>query len=328
MFFRRVDCLALPVADLDEAIDFYGELGHEVLWRTATRAGLRLAESDAELVLQTERPDPETDLSVEDVLAAVGRGHRLCARLSSVGDERATSGRFLRRVRLAERAPRDAYPFAIPAVRELASVPFGAVTCLVGDNGTGKSTIVEALAVAVGFNAEGGGRNLRFATHATHSDLHEHLELVWNERPRWGWFLRAETFYGLASHVVQDNDPWWGVDALFPDLHGGSHGESFIDIALARFRAAGFYLLDEPESALSLVGQLRLLRIVHDSCSAGSQFVVATHSPLLMAFPGATIIELDEYGAHQRDYDDVEVVGLWRRFLADPGSFLGPLLAD
>jgi predicted ATPase len=248
--------------------------------------------------------------------------------LSDVGDQRVASGRFLRGVRLSEGAPRDGYPFEIPAVRDLASLPFGAVTCLVGDNGTGKSTLVEALAVAAGFNAEGGGRNLRFATHATHSDLHEHLETVWNERPRWGWFLRAETFYGLASHVARDSDPGTGVGVLFPDLHAESHGESFIDIALARFHSRGFYLLDEPESALSLVGQLRLLRIIHDSCSAGSQFVIATHSPLLMAFPGATILELDEHGAHQRDYEDVEIVGLWRRFLADPESFLRPLLAE
>lgn len=237
-------------------------------------------------------------------------------------------GRFLRQVRLAEGTPDEGYPFAVPAVRQLASLSFGPVTCLVGDNGTGKSTIVEALAIAAGFNAEGGGRNLRFATYPTHSELHAQLELVWRQRPRWGWFLRAETFYGLASHVARDRDPETGVGILFPDLHDESHGESFIDIALARFRSPGFYLLDEPESALSLVGQLKLLRIIHDSCAAGSQFVIATHSPLLMAYPGATIIELDDHGAHSRHYDDVEVVGLWRRFLADPQSFLEPLFTD
>jgi predicted ATPase len=236
--------------------------------------------------------------------------------------------RFLRQVRLAEGTPEVGHPFDVPAVRQLPSLRFGPVTCLVGDNGTGKSTIVEALAVAAGFNAEGGGRNLRFSTHPTHSELHAHLELVWRERPRWGWFLRAETFYGLASHVARDGDPRTGVGVLFPELHDVSHGESFIEIALARFKHAGFYLLDEPESALSLVGQLKLLRIVHDACAAGAQFVIATHSPLLMAFPGATIVELDEHGAHPRRYDDVEVVGLWRRFLAEPGSFLEPLLDD
>ena len=240
----------------------------------------------------------------------------------------AADGRFLRHVRLANEAPPDGYPFALPAVRQLPSLRFAPVTCLVGDNGTGKSTIVEALAVAAGFNVEGGGRNLRFATHATHSELHPHLELVWHQRPRWGWFLRAETFYGLAWHVTRDNDRRTGVSALFPDLHGESHGESFIDIALTRLRSPGFYILDEPESALSVIGQLRLLRIIHDARRAGAQFVIATHSPLLMAHPGASIVELDEHGAHTRDYDDVEIVGLWRRFLDDPQSMLGPLLAD
>jgi predicted ATPase len=237
-------------------------------------------------------------------------------------------GPFLRRVRLADGAPATGYPFELAVVRGLGTFPFGPVTCLVGDNGTGKSTIVEALAVAAGFNAEGGGRNLRFAMLATHSELHAHLELVWNERPRWGWFLRAETFYGMATYVAGDADPRTGVQGLFPDLHAVSHGESFLDIALTRFRTAGFYVLDEPESALSLVGQLKLLRIMHESCAAGSQFVLATHSPLLMAFPGATIVEFGEDGAEVRDYDDVEVVGLWRRFLHEPDSFLRPLLAD
>jgi predicted ATPase len=237
------------------------------------------------------------------------------------------AGRFLRRVRLAEGAPVDDYPFALAAVRQLPELRFAPVTCLVGDNGTGKSTIVEALAVAAGFNPEGGSRNLRFATHGTHSELHHHLELVWNERPRWGWFLRAETFYGLATHVATD-DRAYGVGVLFPDLHGESHGESFIELAVDRFRAAGFYLMDEPESALSLIGQLKLLRVMHDSCAAGSQFVVATHSPVLLAFPGATIVELTDEGLEVHPYDDVEVVQLWRRFLDDPPSFLDPLFSD
>lgn len=212
-------------------------------------------------------------------------------------------------------------------MRDLPQLRFGAVTCLAGDNGTGKSTIVEALAVASGFNAEGGSRNLRFATHSTHSQLHVHLELVWNERPAWGWFLRAETFYGLATHVATD-DPAYGVGEMFPDLHGVSHGESFIDLALGRFRRAGFYLLDEPESALSFTGQLKLLRIMHDSCAHGAQFVLATHSPILMAYPGATTVQLTGDGMEECPYDDLDVVRLWRRFLGDPPSFLDPLLED
>jgi len=197
----------------------------------------------------------------------------------------------------------------------------------VGDNGTGKSTIVEALAVDAGFNPEGGSRSLQFDTYSTHSPLFKHLEVDYGSLPHWGWFLRAETFYGMATYIETD-DPVYGVRGMFPDFHGESHGESFIDLALSRFTGKGLYVLDEPESALSLQGQLKLLSIMHDSCAEGSQFILATHSPILMAFPGATIVELDEDGAHVRQYDDVLAVQLWRRFLDDPPSLLRHLLDD
>jgi predicted ATPase len=234
---------------------------------------------------------------------------------------------FLRSARLAKDSPGEGYPYDLAAVRALERLAFSQVTLLVGDNGTGKSTITEALAVGSGFNAEGGGRNLRFSTFATHSDLSDHIELVWNQRPRWGWFLRAETFYGMATHIATD-DPEYGIGALFPNLHGESHGESFLDIALTRFRTAGLYILDEPESALSLHGQLKLLRIMHDSCAEGSQFIIATHSPVLMAFPEATIFHFNDDGPHQIGYDEVPAVQLWRRFLDDPPSLLRHLFSD
>ncbi len=128
----------------------------------------------------------------------------------------------------------EGYSLSLPAVRALSGIEFAPVTVLVGDNGTGKSTVVEALAVAAGFNAEGGSRNLRFETYATHSDLADHLTLRWERRPKWGWFLRAETFYGMASHIHTDDDPMTGVKALFPDLHNRSHGESFLTLIRAR----------------------------------------------------------------------------------------------
>jgi predicted ATPase len=131
----------------------------------------------------------------------------------------------------------------------------------------------------------------------------------------------------MATHIATD-DPVHGVRGMFPDLHGESHGESFIDLALSRFGRQGLYVLDEPESALSLQGQLKLLRIMHDGRAEGSQFIVATHSPILMAFPGARIVELDQDGAHVREYDDVLAVELWRRFLDEPSSFLRHLLED
>lgn len=236
-------------------------------------------------------------------------------------------GPYLRSVGLAASAPDSGYPFDLPAVRDL-DLHLGPLTVLVGDNGSGKSTIVEAIAVRAGFNAEGGGRNLRFETMATHSDLHLHLTLRWGRRPSWGWFLRAETFYGMASHIAADNDPETGMARMFPDLHGRSHGESFITLITSRLGPRGFYLLDEPESALSFQGQLQLLRFIHDAVDSGSQFILATHSPVLMRAEGATILELDETGVDDVVYDDVASVGLWRSFLAAPERMLDVLYAD
>lgn len=202
---------------------------------------------------------------------------------------------FLRSVQLRHDAPAVEYPFDLPAVRDL-DLKLGPVTVLVGDNGSGKSTLIEAVAVAAGFNAEGGSANLRFETYATHSDLHRHLELRWRRRPRWGWFLRAETFYGMASQIALDDDPATGVAAMFPNLHDRSHGQSFLTLIESRFAGPGLYLMDEPESALSFQGQLQLLRLIHDGVAAGAQFILATHSPILMRAEGATIIQLDDAG--------------------------------
>ncbi|MDA8286595.1 MAG: AAA family ATPase [Actinomycetota bacterium] len=171
---------------------------------------------------------------------------------SRSGTLRRDRGVFLRRVEMAPDAPRNGYPFDLPAVRRLHRIRFRQVTFLVGDNGSGKSTVVEALAVLAGFNAEGGSRNLLFETFATHSTLCDHIRPMWQEHPRWGWFLRAETFYGMASHIASDN----GLAPTFGDLHAESHGESFLDLALSRFSGRGLYILDEPEAALSAQGQL------------------------------------------------------------------------
>ena len=222
----------------------------------------------------------------------------------------------------------DGYPFGLPAVRALSDIEFAPVTVFVGDNGTGKSTLVEALAVAAGFNAEGGSRNLQFETYATHSELASSLRLRWARRPRWGWFLRAETFYGMATHITLDDDIFSGVASLFPDLHHRSHGESFLTLIDSRMSDDGLYLLDEPESALSFHGQLKLLATMHDACANGAQFVIATHSPMLMAYPGARIYEFDDDGARDVSFDDVSVVGLWRTFVESPDRFFRHLFED
>ena len=219
------------------------------------------------------------------------------------------------------------YPFSLPAVAALDQLEFAPVTVLVGDNGTGKSTIVEAIAVAAGFNAEGGSRNLQFETYATHSELGDHLTLRWQRRPRWGWFLRAETFYGMASHIHSDNDPLSGVKVMFPDLHNRSHGESFLTLIESRMTGDGLYILDEPESALSFHGQLKLLAIMHGAVAQGAQFIVATHSPVLMAYPDAAIYEFDADGARRSEWGDVESVQLWQSFLDAPERFFRHLMA-
>jgi predicted ATPase len=229
------------------------------------------------------------------------------------------------------------YPFTLPVVTSLRHrgwLPLDpAVTLFTGDNGTGKSTLIEAIAVAAGFNPEGGSRNFRFATRATESALGAHLRLRWSTRkPRTGFFLRAESFYNVATEVenLERVDP-----GLIASSYGGispherSHGESFLALAIHRFGPGGLYLLDEPESALSVHGCLALLARMHQLIDAGSQFIVATHSPMLLAYPGATIYQLDTSGSLDTiDYDQADTVRLYRDFLADPRRYLHHLFAD
>jgi predicted ATPase len=200
------------------------------------------------------------------------------------------------------------------------------VTFLVGANGSGKSTLVEALAVAAEMNPEGGGRNFRVQLRATESELSEHLKLergpAWP--PRTDWFLRAESFFNLATAVdeIGAGDP--GMLAAYGgrSLHAQSHGESFLALAVHRFGPRGLYLLDEPEAALSPQGQLAFLQRLSELAEDACQLVIATHSPLLLAFPGARILELSDDGIEELAYDDAELVGLYRSFLRDPQRYL------
>lgn len=213
------------------------------------------------------------------------------------------------------------YPFDLAVVQTVDRLKFEPVTVIAGDNGSGKSTLIEAIAVAAGFNAEGGSRNLMFSTYDTHSSLADHLSLRWNHQPRWGWFLRAETFYGMATHISRDDHPAEGLAAIFPDLHNQSHGETFLALARSRFTGKGLYIFDEPEAALSIQGQLQLAAIMHESLDKGSQFIVSTHSPFLMGFPRAAVYETDaDMGIGRSSFDELASTALWRRFLADPDS--------
>lgn len=223
----------------------------------------------------------------------------------------------LRDVRMEDGAPTGGYPFDLPAVRAFPLRLSPGVTVLVGENGTGKSTLIEAIAIAAGFNPEGGSGQATFTTSATHSPLADHLRLVWADRLQPGWFLRAESFYNVASY--RQANPGRCPERSYHEM---SHGESFLDVARSWFGQPRLFVLDEPEAALSFTGQLALTQAMLDGVAQGAQFVVATHSPLLMAFPDAHLYELTDRGAKRRRYDDLELVTLWRSFLDDPNQFL------
>jgi predicted ATPase len=236
---------------------------------------------------------------------------------------------FLRSVQLLEDRVEEpsAWPFTLPAIRALRD-PLELdprVTLLVGENGAGKSTLLEGLAVAVGMNAEGGSQNMAFATRPSHSSLHDALRVArTGARPRTRYFLRAESFYNVAT-AVDDN-----VDALAGhggrSLHEQSHGESFLSLINHRFGPNGLYLLDEPEAAMSPQGLLALMARLHDLAADGSQLVIATHAPMLLAFPGATVLQLDETGIRRVAWDETDHVRLTRGFLDAPDAYLRHLL--
>jgi predicted ATPase len=227
------------------------------------------------------------------------------------------------------------YPFSIPALRRLETLALDEkVTFLVGENGSGKSTLIEAIAVAAGFNAEGGTRNMTVSTRASHSDLHERLRLVREPRsPRDGYFLRAESFFNVATHIEElDAGPVGGRPIIESyggvSLHEQSHGESFLSLVLNRFGGRGLYILDEPEAALSLRGQLALMRRMHDLIAEESQFIVSTHSPVLLGYPNALIYALTESGIERTPYEATEQYELTRSFLDDRERFLRHLFTD
>ncbi|MGT2430903.1 AAA family ATPase [Cupriavidus basilensis] len=227
----------------------------------------------------------------------------------------------------------ERYPFCLPAVRTLDAMEMHPkVTFLVGENGSGKSTLMEAIAVAMGYNAEGGTRNFSFGTRRSHSVLHEYLRIARGfKRPRDGFFLRAESFFNVATEIERlDEEPGFGPPVINAyggrSLHEQSHGESFLALMMHRFGGNGLYLLDEPEAALSPQRQLAVLSRIHDLVEDGSQFIIATHSPILMAYPNAWIYTCSPDGVARIDYQDTEHFRVTRDFLASPERMLRVLL--
>lgn len=253
------------------------------------------------------------------------------ARSAGSPTARAGPGRFVARIRLEADAPTVGYPFALPVVRALRAaggVELGpGVTFLVGENGSGKSTLVEAIATAIGLNPEGGSRSFRFTTRASESSLGSFLRVSRTPgRERTSFFLRAESYYNVATELERlDAEP--GGPPLLPAYGGSpherSHGESFLALLNGRFGPRGLYLLDEPEAALSPTGCLAVIARMALLVEQGSQFVVATHSPMLLALPGARILQIEDDGELRAvGYDETLPVVLTRAFLADPALFL------
>ena len=236
--------------------------------------------------------------------------------------------RPVRRVELDDAVPvdRDAWWAKIPAVAAILesglNIPAG-VTFLVGENGSGKSTLVEALAQAHGLNVEGGSKGAMHSTRSSESPLGAALRVIRTPGRRVNsYFLRAETMHGLYTYLENLPSP---VDA---DLHERSHGEGFLELLERKFRGYGFYLMDEPEAPLSFSSTLRLVAHLDVLRMSGAQVVVATHSPVLTALPGATILELGAHGIRRVAWEELELVTHWRSFLARPDGYLRTLLAD
>jgi predicted ATPase len=198
------------------------------------------------------------------------------------------------------------------------------VTFFIGENGSGKSTLLEGIAIALGFNPEGGTKNFDFGTFPSHSELHEHLRMIKGfKKPRDGFFLRAESFYNVASEIERlgATGSYGGVS-----LHEQSHGESFLALMINRFGGDGIYILDEPEAALSPLRQLSIITLIHDLVQANSQFIIATHSPIIMAYPNARIYQFSGDGISQVDYFDTEHYQVTRNFLSNPERMLKVLM--
>ena len=207
-------------------------------------------------------------------------------------------------------------------LREGLEVPAG-LPVLVGENGSGKSTVIESLAEAYGLNPQGGSAQARlFRVRRSEPGVGGELTVVRGRRPRWSYFVRAETMSQLYTYLEQN------PGGRQERLHELSHGEGFLEILRTRVSEAGFYLMDEPDAPLSFTASLGLVALLHDLVVAGSQVVVATHSPIVAALPGANLLELGPWGVRAATWDDLSLVVSWRQFMRDPESFFRHLLGE
>lgn len=234
-----------------------------------------------------------------------------------------------------ERVSSNKYPFDIPGIQNLSRLDFHPkVTYLIGENGMGKSTLIEGIAVGLGFNAEGGSKNFSFDTQLTHSDLHNYLKFSKGvHRMKDGFFLRGESFYNVASQIDKlDKEP--GAGGAIIDSYGGkslheqSHGESFWALLTHRFGGSGLYILDEPESALSITRQMAMLTQMHHLIKRRSQFIIATHSPIVLAYPDSTIYQMTVDGIQKVSYKETDTYQLYKGFLDNPDQMTAILMNE
>lgn len=223
---------------------------------------------------------------------------------------------------------KKAYPFNISAINKLNTINFFHNVCFfVGENGSGKSTLLEAIAYNCGFNTEGGNRNTIYELSSSESDLGEYIKLSWSPKITSGFFLRAESFFNFASYLESMPNgliPYGGTS-----LHKQSHGEAFFSLFNNRFMGKGIYLLDEPEAALSPLRQLAFLRIINEMETTGqAQFIIATHSPILLAYPGAQILNFDLSPLEQIKYENCSPYQITRGFLENRENYLKELFND
>ena len=236
---------------------------------------------------------------------------------------------FIRGLRYQPPDNEDIYPYSIPSVKYIEQIEFTEpVTFLAGENGSGKSTIIESIAIAAGFNAEGGTKNYNFISQDSSSSLHKNLTLIRGTvREKSGYFLRAESFYTTANYADSGTDLGRGPSPLFFNgkrIHEQSHGEAFLAIA-NDLLPKGLYIFDEPESALSPKRLFALMRRMSELVKHGSQFIIATHSPILLAYPGV-IYEMSDKGIFKVSYDELEHIQLTRDFMLHPEVFMHHIL--
>lgn len=241
--------------------------------------------------------------------------------------------RFIRGIKIDwNRVGDNNYVRNIPPISTINQLSFNSnITFFVGENGTGKSTLLESIAVSYGFNPEGGNRNFNFSTMDTHSELHQAITVIKGaSRPRSNFFLRAESFYNVASKIedYRDGDDYTAYYHSYggKSLHEQSHGESFLALIQNRFTSKGLYILDEPEAALSPQRQLTVLMLIYNLAQKGTQFLIASHSPILLGIPGASILSFDDGFIHEITYEETESYQITELFINNRNILLNNLL--